>query len=264
MPTSIAHAALSAAAVGVLLTALHRAGPRASGLAAAVPVNSIPALFWLSLEHGGAYATTAVLGTLWGTGLTVLLGTSFARLALAWPAAMAGLVAWLAIGSLATLTWTLPAIPAAAAALTACAILFGRAAFPRLPVGDANRRSGKRSGALLSMATAGCHVAAGVGVVPAQRSAVLRPGRRPPLGRHVRHRRKLPARGCAPDAPGSRRLPRRHDGQGGVPRGLGRRLGAGCRRLGVADGLGRRGLRAARSAPLAAACGTSFPTAEMR
>ena len=155
MPTSIAHAALSAAAVGVLLSALHRAGPRAGGLAAAVPVNSIPALFWLSLERGGAYATTAVLGTLWGTGLTVLLAASFARLALAWPAALAGLVAWLAIGGLATLTWTLPAVPAAAAALTACAILFGRAAFPRLPAADASRRSGKRSGALLSMTTAG-------------------------------------------------------------------------------------------------------------
>jgi hypothetical protein len=152
---SIAHAALSAAAVGVLLSVLHRAGPRASGLAAAVPVNSIPALFWLSLERGGAYATTAALGTLWGTGLTVLLGVSFARLAVAWHAVPAGLMAWLAIGGLATLTWAVPAVPAAAAALTACAILFGLVALPRLPAGDPHRRSGKRSGPLLSMATAG-------------------------------------------------------------------------------------------------------------
>ena len=106
MPTSIAHAALSAAAVGVLLWVLRRAGPRAGGLAAAVPISSLPALFWLSLERGGAYAATAVLGTLWGTGLTVLLAASFARLALAWPAALAGLVAWLAVGGLATVTWT--------------------------------------------------------------------------------------------------------------------------------------------------------------
>jgi len=61
--TSLAHAALSAAAVGVLLATLRRAGPRAAGLAAAVPINSMPALFWLSLEHGGGYATHAVLGT---------------------------------------------------------------------------------------------------------------------------------------------------------------------------------------------------------
>jgi len=151
----IAHAAMSAAAVGVLLSALHRAGPRAGGLAAAVPINSIPALFWLSLERGGGYATTAALGTLWGTGLTVLLGASFARLALAWHAVPAGLVAWLAIGGLATVTWAVPAVPTVAAALTACAILFGLAALPRLPASDSNRRSGKRGGPLLSMATAG-------------------------------------------------------------------------------------------------------------
>ena len=153
--TSLAHAALSAAAVGVLLSALHRAGPRVGGLAAAVPVNSIPALVWLSLERGGAYATTAVLGSLWGTGLTVLLGASFARLALTWHAVPAGVVAWLAIGSLATLTWAVPAVPAVAAALTACAILCGRAALPRLPAGDSKRRSGKPTGPLLSMTTAG-------------------------------------------------------------------------------------------------------------
>jgi len=153
--TPIAHAALSAGAVGVLLSALHRAGPRAGGLAAAVPVNSIPALFWLSLERGGGYATTAVLGTLWGTGLTVLLGASFARLALAWHAAPAGLVAGIAIGTLAALTCGVPAVPIAAAALTACALLCGHAALPRLPVIDPDRRPGKRTGPLLSMATAG-------------------------------------------------------------------------------------------------------------
>ena len=76
---SLTHAALSAAAVGALLWILRRAGPRTAGLAAAVPVNSIPALFWLSLEHGGAFAASAVLGTLCGTALTVLLGTSLAR-----------------------------------------------------------------------------------------------------------------------------------------------------------------------------------------
>jgi hypothetical protein len=70
--TSFAHAVLSAAAVGLLLSTLRRAGPRAGGLAAAVPISSVPALFWLSLEHGGGYAASAVLGSLWGTGLTVL------------------------------------------------------------------------------------------------------------------------------------------------------------------------------------------------
>jgi len=76
MPTDLlAKAAMSAAAVGVLLTLLRQAGPRASGLAAAVPVNSLPALFWLSVEHGGRYAASAALGSLAGTTLTLLLGS---------------------------------------------------------------------------------------------------------------------------------------------------------------------------------------------
>src|SRR5213079_2389129 len=101
MPTaSLAHAALSAAAVGVLLTTLRTAGPRAAGLAAAVPINSIPVLFWLSLEHGGAYATSAVLGTLWGTGLTVLLGATFARLSSTLATAKAAVLACVGIAAL--------------------------------------------------------------------------------------------------------------------------------------------------------------------
>jgi hypothetical protein len=156
MPTaSLAHAALSAAAVGVLLTTLRRAGPRASGLAAAVPINSIPALFWLSLEHGGAFATSAVLGTLWGTGLAVLLGASFARLALAMHAVRAALLAWIAIVAVAVLTWRLPMLPAAAALLAICAVVFGRAALPRVTGSEATGRARKRDGTLLSMTIAG-------------------------------------------------------------------------------------------------------------
>ena len=70
----IVKAVLSAGAVGVLLALLRRTGPRASGLAAAVPVNSMPALFWLSVDRGAAYAAGAALGSLLGTGLTVLVG----------------------------------------------------------------------------------------------------------------------------------------------------------------------------------------------
>jgi len=114
---SLTHAALSAAAVGTLLWMLHRAGPRATGLTAAVPINSLPALFWLSLEHGGTYAASAVLGTLCGTGLTVVLGASFARLARSRHAATA----------------------AASAA----------------PAGEAIRPPSRRDASLMAMATAG-------------------------------------------------------------------------------------------------------------
>jgi hypothetical protein len=69
----LAKSAVSAATIGVRAL-LRQAGPRARGLAAAVPVNSLPALFWLSLEHGGRYAASAALGSLAGTLLTLLLG----------------------------------------------------------------------------------------------------------------------------------------------------------------------------------------------
>ena len=153
--TPLVHAIVSAAVVGLLLTTLRKAGPRASGLAAAVPINSIPALFWLSLEHGGAYATSAVVGSLWGTGLTVVLGASFARMALAVHAALAGLLAWLAIGALVSLTWTLPTMPAAVAALTLGAIVLGQAAVPRLSASDGRAGTGQRNAPWLSMAAAG-------------------------------------------------------------------------------------------------------------
>jgi len=153
--TCIAHATFSAAAVGVVLSMLGRAGPRAIGLAAAIPINSVPALFWLSVEHGSTYTASAVLGTLWGTGLTVLLGAGFARIASALHPARAGLLAWLAIGALALATSSLLSAPVAVAAATLCAIVLGRAALPRLPGCDLPPRSDGRSGCLLSMAVAG-------------------------------------------------------------------------------------------------------------
>ena len=152
--TCFVHAALSAAAVGALLSMLRRAGPRAIGLAAAIPINSVPALFWLSMERGSAYASSAVLGTLWGTGLTVLLGATFARVSSALHPAAAAMAAWLAVGALALATSSLPSLPTVAAALTLCAILLGRAALPPAPACDSPRRGG-RSGPLLSMAAAG-------------------------------------------------------------------------------------------------------------
>ncbi|HTJ04705.1 MAG TPA: hypothetical protein VL624_05120 [Caldimonas sp.] len=156
MPTtSLAHAALSAAAVGVLLAMLRRAGPRAAGLAAAVPINSLPALFWLSLERGGGYATHAVLGTLWGTGLTVLLGAGFARAALVVHAGWAATLAWLATAALAVATWQLATLPVAAAFLAIVAVVVGRVATPRVPVHDSERRGNSGDATLVAMATAG-------------------------------------------------------------------------------------------------------------
>ena len=153
--TSLAHAALSAAIVGLLLVTLNRAGPRAAGLAAAVPINSLPALFWLSLERGAGYATHAVLGSLWGTGLTVLLGASFARAALVVHAGWAAAFAWLATVALAAATWQLATLPAAAAVLAFAAVVVGRAATPRAPAQHVDRRGGAANAILVAMTTAG-------------------------------------------------------------------------------------------------------------
>jgi hypothetical protein len=120
-----------------------------------VPINSLPALFWLSLERGGGYATHAVLGTLWGTGLTVLLGAGFARAALVVHAGWAATLAWLATAALAAATWPLATLPAAAALLALAAVVVGRAATPRIPAHDGERRGNARDATLLAMATAG-------------------------------------------------------------------------------------------------------------
>src|SRR5262245_32359803 len=101
----LAKAALSAAAVGALLTMLRHAAPRASGLAAAVPISSMPALFWLSVEHGGGYAATVALGSFWGTGLTALLGVAFGRLLSLCHAAIAAPLACAAVALVAALIW---------------------------------------------------------------------------------------------------------------------------------------------------------------
>jgi hypothetical protein len=76
----------------------------------------------------------------------------------------------------------------------------------------------------------------------------VRARRRHPARRHVRPARRLSARRRAADAARARRLPRRHGGESGVPRRARARLGARCRRVGVADRVRRRRRRAAAQA----------------
>jgi len=151
---SLAKAALSAAVVGALLMMLRRASPRASGLAAAVPINSAPALFWLSFDQGGAFAANAALGALWGTGLTVLLGIAFARLALRFHVAWAGALACVAVATTVLLTGAQPAALTVVTALALTTILVGQVAQPQ-PEYAPRRRDSRARDAVLSMGTAG-------------------------------------------------------------------------------------------------------------
>ena len=168
------------------------------------PISSVPALFWLWLEHGGAYAATAVLGTC-GAGAGGPAGASFARLALAsasgawggrWPGWVSA--AW------PPLSRDLPTVPTAAARAERCA-----RSCSVLPSSHACRRA-MRTSVPSSVAErcwrwprpgpcrCWCRSCPRYGG-----SAVLRPGRRYPAGAHIHNRRELPARRCAPDAPGS-------------------------------------------------------------
>jgi hypothetical protein len=151
---SLAKAVLSAAVVGALLVVLRHASPRTSGLAAAVPINSMPALFWLSLEHGGGYAATVALGSLWGTGLTALLGLTFARLASICHASVAALLAIAVIGCFAALIWELPLALTVATGAALIAILVGQVTRPR-ESGKAPRARDAVAETLRSMGVAG-------------------------------------------------------------------------------------------------------------
>ena len=152
--SSLEKAALSAAVVGIIVAVLRHASPRTAGLAAAVPINSMPALYWLSLDHGGAYAAAAALGSLWGTGLTALLGLTFAYATRVCHTALAALLALLAIGALAATIWEWPAVLTAVTGLAIAAVLAGQARQPAA-AGGARRRTGRIADALLSMAVAG-------------------------------------------------------------------------------------------------------------
>jgi hypothetical protein len=98
-------------------------------------------LFWLFIEQGGRFATSAALGSLHGTGLSVLLGAIFARLAMAWAAPFAALVAWVAIAGVAALTWKVTSLPAGIALAALGTIALGRFALPPPPTRAAERRA---------------------------------------------------------------------------------------------------------------------------
>jgi hypothetical protein len=152
--SSLAKAALSAVFVGILLAVLRHATPRSAGLAAAVPINSMPALYWLSVDHGGAYAATAALGSLWGTGLTALLGLAFVYATRIGNLALAALLALLGVGALAAMIWESPAALTAITGLAMLAVLAGQAQ-QRASEGSARRRRGRAADVLFSMGVAG-------------------------------------------------------------------------------------------------------------
>ncbi|WP_457423674.1 hypothetical protein [Roseateles sp. P5_E7] len=75
----VEQALVTAGVVGGLQWLMKRGGPRLGGWVAAVPVTSAPALFWLSLEHGGGWAAQAATAALVSTGLTAVFALVYGR-----------------------------------------------------------------------------------------------------------------------------------------------------------------------------------------
>lgn len=69
---------LTALAVALVLCVLRRAGPRFGGLAAAIPVTSVPALAWASWEQGPGFAAASATAALLATGMTGLFALRYA------------------------------------------------------------------------------------------------------------------------------------------------------------------------------------------
>jgi hypothetical protein len=80
---------LTALAVALVLGLLRRAGPRAGGLAAAIPVTSVPALAWMAWEQGADFAAASATAALLATGMTGVFALFYALLARRYSAALA-------------------------------------------------------------------------------------------------------------------------------------------------------------------------------
>jgi hypothetical protein len=88
---------LTALAVAIVLSLLRRAGPRVGGLAAALPMTSVPALAWASAEYGPVFAATAAVAALLTTAMTGLFALLYAHAARHWAPAHALAVATLPV-----------------------------------------------------------------------------------------------------------------------------------------------------------------------
>ena len=78
MPTSPwLRGCLTALAVALVLCVLRRAGPRLGGLAAAIPVTSVPALAWAAWEQGAVFAAASATAALLATGMTGLFALCY-------------------------------------------------------------------------------------------------------------------------------------------------------------------------------------------
>jgi len=142
-------ATATAAFVVALLLLLRHAGPRLHGLAAALPVSSAPALFWLGLERGAGFAANAACAALLSTALAPLVAAVYGLLS-ARRGPLPCLLASLGVGALA-LWLLLPCLGQQALGGLALALALSALALrllPRAEQAPARRRDWRRELAL--------------------------------------------------------------------------------------------------------------------
>ena len=136
MPTlcvTLLRGGLTALAVAVVLHLLRRAGPRAGGLAAALPMTSLPALAWSSIEQGPAFTAAAAAAALLTTAMTGVFALLFAHAAGRWPPRRALVAALLPGAGLIGLASCVGGGLCVAAGGTAAVLLACRALMPAAP-----------------------------------------------------------------------------------------------------------------------------------
>lgn len=119
-------AMLTATTVALLLTVAPLLGRRAAGVLAGLPTVTGPALLWLALDHGTAYAAVAAVGSVAGCALCAVFAFAYER-----GSRRGGVVLALAVATTASVVATPvasalePSLPlTVAAALVVVALLF--------------------------------------------------------------------------------------------------------------------------------------------
>ncbi|MBX3606609.1 MAG: hypothetical protein KF788_15125 [Piscinibacter sp.] len=150
----LAKAVVTAWCVAVLLALARRCGQAVAGWLAGLPIVTLPALGWLALERGAAFAATAAAGCVAAGAGCALFGLGYAR-ACRQRAPVIALAAGALAAALPLPWWSQASVSlplALASSLLACA---GGHFVLRVPAATAARPGAAGDGLLLTALTAG-------------------------------------------------------------------------------------------------------------
>jgi len=148
-------ACMTALTVGILLGLLRRAGPRTGGLAAALPMTSVPALAWACADQGPNFAAAAAAAALLTTATTGVFAMLYAHAAARLAPVRALVVATLPAALLAVLA-TAAGSGLAVAVIGSLGVLLGcRWSMPMAPVASGSAIAARGSSVLMTATVAG-------------------------------------------------------------------------------------------------------------